>query len=40
MSKRIDGKIQNDLLQPVGIAIDFYVINFGVERELDPRLFG
>ena len=40
MSECIDGKIQNDLLQPVGVAIDFHAVDVRIQGKPDSSLFG
>ena len=40
MPEGIDRKIQNDLLQTIGIALDLDIVNFHVDREFDSSLLG
>ena len=40
MPEGIDGEIQDDLLQSVGIAVDFHVINLDVDLQLHSCLLG
>ena len=33
--KGIDGEIQDDLLQAVGVAFDFFIVNFQIDCQFD-----